>query len=233
MIEMKSAGPVVVGVDGSESALHAVRWAADQARRSRVHLRLVHAGEVPVGYPPGLVDGHVLRAAVEDQGREWLRQATAAAGAGLRVEVVLELAPAVPVLVHESNRAVTMVLGSRGLGGFTGLLLGSTALAARAHCPVVVVRGWQVDEAPPTEGPVVVGVDGTPAGEAAVAFAFAQASAGRTELVAVHAWTDLLLETAFAGGADALGTSGRWRSGPARNWPSGSPAGRRSTLTSG
>jgi nucleotide-binding universal stress UspA family protein len=51
---------------------------------------------------------------------------------------------------------------------------------------------------------VVVGVDGTPVGEAAIAFAFAEASARGADLVAVHAWTDLLLETAFAAGAAAL-----------------------------
>jgi nucleotide-binding universal stress UspA family protein len=93
-----------------------------------------------------------------------------------------------------------LVLGSRGLGGFTGLVIGSTAveIAKRAHCPVVVVRGAD------HSGPVVVGVDGTPVGEAAIAFAFAAASARGADLVAVHTWTDLVLETAFAGGAAAL-----------------------------
>lgn len=195
--------PIVVGVDGSESSLHAVRWAATRAGRSGARLRLVHASEVPVGYPPGVVDPHVLRTALEEQAHDWLHRAAEVAGAGLRVEEVVELAPAVPALVEESRDAALVVLGSRGLGGFTGLLLGSTSvgLAARAHCPVVVVRGRQADQPPPTEGPVVVGVDGTPVGEAAIAFAFAQASAWRTDLVAVHAWTDLLLENAFPGAA--------------------------------
>jgi nucleotide-binding universal stress UspA family protein len=94
------------------------------------------------------------------------------------------------------------VLGSRGLGGFSGLVIGSTAVAVagHAHAPVVVIRA---DE-PPADGPVVVGVDGTPVGEAAIAFAFAQASARGVDLVAVHAWTDLVVEAAYVGGAAAL-----------------------------
>lgn len=196
--------PVVVGVDGSESALHAVRWAADEARRRGVDLRLVHAFEIPVGYPPGFVDGHALHEALAEQGRSALDQARATAGEavpGLTIETVRVESGAVPALVNQSASAALLVLGTRGLGGFTGLLLGSTAveLAARARCPVVVVRGPDS-----SDGPVVVGVDGTPIGDSAIAFAFAAASARGTGLVAVHTWTDLLLETAFAGAAAQL-----------------------------
>jgi nucleotide-binding universal stress UspA family protein len=197
------SAPVVVGVDGSDSALHAVRWAADEARRRGVGLQLVHAFEIPVGYPPGFVDWHALHEALAARGRSALDQARAAAGEvvlGLTVETAQVESGAVPALVNQSASAALLVLGTRGLGGFTGLLLGSTAveLAAHAHCPVVVVRG------PSSDGPVVVGVDGTPTGESAIAFAFAEASALGTDLVAVHTWTDLLLETAFAGAAAQL-----------------------------
>lgn len=195
--------PVVVGVDGSGSALRAVRWAADEAGRRRVPLRLVHAYEIPVGYPPGFVDWHALHDALTAQGRTWLEQARHAAeetAPEAAVEVVEVKAGVVPTLEKESRHAAVVVLGTRGLGGFTGLLLGSTAvaLAAHAHCPVVTVRDDFHD------GPVVVGVDGTPTSEAAIAFAFAEASTRGTGLAAVHTWTDLLLETAFAGGAAAL-----------------------------
>ncbi|MFL6123608.1 universal stress protein [Actinophytocola sp.] len=195
--------PVVVGVDGSESALHAVRWAADEARRRHLPLHLVHAHGIPVGYAPGFVDWHALHQALLAQARTWLDQARKVAEEtvpGLAVQTVEVRAGAVPALLEESAHAGLLVLGTRGLGGFTGLLVGSTAIevAAHARCPVVVVRGADLD------GPVVVGVDGTPAGEPAIAFAFAEASTRRTNLVAVHAWTDLVLETAFAGGAAAL-----------------------------
>lgn len=194
---------IVVGVDGSESAVHAVRWAAAEARRRGAGLRLVHVYSTPVGYPPGFVDPHLLRDSLMAQGKEWLSRAEEEAGqiaSGLAVEVVEIEGTTVPVLVRESARAALLVLGSRGLGGFTGLVVGSTAVEVvpRAHCPVVVVRGVERD------GPVVVGVDGTPVGEGAIGFAFAEASVRGVDVVAVHTWTDLVMETAFADGAAVL-----------------------------
>jgi nucleotide-binding universal stress UspA family protein len=107
---------------------------------------------------------------------------------------------AVPVLQAESTRAELVVLGDRGLGGFTGLLIGSvaTGLSAHASCPVVVVRGPEPDGAVPRQEPVVVGIDGSPLSEAAVAFAFEAAARRRVPLVAVHAWRDLLVDPTLA-----------------------------------
>ena len=101
------------------------------------------------------------------------------------------------VLRSESAGARLVVLGDRGLGGFTGLLLGSVAIevSAVAECPVVVVRGPV--PAPP-EGPVVVGVDGSPTSEAAVGFAYEAAATRGVPLVAVHAWWDLMVDPTFA-----------------------------------
>ncbi|MGW5641089.1 universal stress protein, partial [Streptomyces sp. NPDC003832] len=89
------------------------------------------------------------------------------------------------VLEAQSREAELVVVGSRGMGGFVGLLVGSTAvhLAAHGQCPVLVVR----DE-PAVDGPVVVGVDGSEPGERAVEFAFAEAALRKAPLVAVHAW---------------------------------------------
>lgn len=198
--------PVVVGVDGSESALDAVRWAAAEAARRDTRLRLVHAFELPAGYRPGFVDVKALYDALAAQAKESLEQAKALAeetAPGLAVEVVDVQAGAVPTLVGESDGAAVLALGSRGLGGFTGLVVGSTAVAlvARSKCPVVVVRG------PGQDGPVVVGVDGTPTSEPAIAFAFAEASARGADLIAVYTWSDVLLELAFTGERDALDVS--------------------------
>ena len=103
-----------------------------------------------------------------------------------------------PALQAESADAALVVLGDRGLGGFTGLLLGSVAvsLAAHAACPVVVVRGPEFDASAPRVEPVVVGVDGSPASEAA--FAFAAAALHAVPLVAVHAWCDLVVDPTVA-----------------------------------
>ena len=88
------------------------------------------------------------------------------------------------------------MLGDRGLGGFTGLLLGSVAVAlsARAACPVVVVRGIETDPVVPRPEPVVVGVDGSPGSTAALVFAVEAAVLRGVPLVAVHAWRDVLVD---------------------------------------
>jgi nucleotide-binding universal stress UspA family protein len=146
------------------------------------------------------VEWNVLHSAMKDRGHEWLAKAQAEAGSGVAVEIVPAETPPVPTLVGESAEAALVVLGSRGLGGFSGLLVGSTAvqLAGRARCPIAVVRGASA------VGPVVVGVDGTPAGEGAIGFAFAQASLWDAELIAVHAWSDLILDAAHLTGSGAI-----------------------------
>lgn len=93
---------------------------------------------------------------------------------------------ALSALEAESRTASLVVVGSRGLGGFGALLLGSTAvhLAAHGRCPVMVVRG-RVDDT----RPLLLGADGSPSGQGAVEFAFEEASLRGTGVVALHAWT--------------------------------------------
>jgi nucleotide-binding universal stress UspA family protein len=119
-------------------------------------------------------------------------EAARAAAPGAKPEgAVLDGYP-IPKLVAESRSAQLVVIGDRGLGGVAGLLVGSVAFGLAAHgaCPTVVVRG----RADAAAGPVVVGVDGSSVSEAAVAFAFEEATARRAPLVAVHVWWDLLLD---------------------------------------
>lgn len=189
--------PVVVGVDGSTGSTYAVRWAARQAALWECPLRLVHAHTWPWIQQPYLagLPSH-YRQALLSMADEWLRKA-----AGLAVEAVPEIAvstelisaTAAQLLVEESQRARLVVVGSRGLGGFTGLLAGSTAVAlgAHAHCPVAVVRTLGENWVPPVSGSVVVGVDGSPSSEVAIAFAFEAASLRGARLVALHAWVDV------------------------------------------
>ncbi|MEU5690843.1 universal stress protein [Actinosynnema sp. NPDC020468] len=190
------SAPIVVGVDGSASALAAVRWAAAEADRHRVALKLVTAYLLPVrGYPADLVSGPEVRRAFEEAARERLDQARDVASEvapGLEVEVEVAQGGAAATLIGHAADAREVVLGSAGLGGFAGLLLGSVAVAVASHgaSPVVVVRG----EEDRTSGPVVVGVDGSPLSEAAIAYAFEAASTRRAPLVAVTAWTDLVLD---------------------------------------
>lgn len=202
MEQRHRGGTVVVGVDGSESALRAVRWSAVEAADRRVPLRLVTAFERLHGHPVGEIGlGRSYRDIMLDESRRSLAEAAAVAqraADGVEVEQQVVLGYPIPVLTEESRRAQLVVIGDRGLGGVTGLLLGSvaTALAAHADSPVVVVRGE--DEDPHAQAPIVVGVDGSPVGEAALAFAFETAAARGVPLIAVHAWQKVVADPTVA-----------------------------------
>jgi nucleotide-binding universal stress UspA family protein len=181
--------PVVVGIDGSERCLAAVRVAAREAAIHGRALRVVHAFVWPtlgvrVGPPAGGPPDAGLRHHAERLLAEAVTEA-AKAEPEVTVTSVLADGAAVPVLLRESREAYLLVLGDRGLGGFTGLLVGSVAVQAVAHaaCPVLVVRGRDA-----SSGPVVVGVDGSALSLLAVEFAAAEAEARGTDLVAVHVW---------------------------------------------
>lgn len=188
-------GPIVVGVDGSDGTADAVRWAAAEAAARRTALRLVHAYSFPMAGYPGMWETKGMHDLLVEQGHDWLRRAAAAVDRQApQVEVHTELlhGGSVPVLAEASRHARLVVVGSRGLGGIPRLLLGSTAegLAGQAHCPVAVVPNRQPEPAglPDTAAPVVVGVDGSPVSDAAVAVGFDEASRRNVGLVAVHSW---------------------------------------------
>lgn len=187
-----TAGAVVVGVDGSPSARDAVRWAAVEAHSLRRPLRLVHATLWPLmTHPaPPAVPVH-YQAVMVEAARGWLveaRELAEQAAPGVPTSEHLLTGDPRPALLAESAAAREVVVGTRGLGGFTGALVGSVAAALTHHaqCPVVVVRG-QGDPA----GPVVVGVDGSPAGDRALGFAFDAARRAGAPLLALHAWSDV------------------------------------------
>jgi nucleotide-binding universal stress UspA family protein len=185
---------VVVGVDGSPSALHAVRWAAHEAARRGSTLRLVHVGHLePVRHPRQISPPREYRTAILEQGQHFLDEASEAARntePDLPVTTDLHTGNIADILVTESKHTQLMVLGSRGLGGFGSLLLGSVAvaLAAHGHCPIVVINAPTPDSAPPENGPIVVGVDGSELSDTAVTFAFQTATARNVPVLAVHTY---------------------------------------------
>jgi len=192
--------PVVVGVDGSGSAYRAVEWATAEAARRGVALRLVSAFSWTTSDHPTRQSGRVAqyRDQLLEAARHRLsRAARIAEDTGLGVETTqqVEIGAPIEVLGSEARRARLLVLGDRGLGGVAGLVLGSVAvaLAARGACPVVIVRG----ETGNTDGPVVVGIDGSPVSEAALAFAFDAAAVRGVALVAVHAWSPTAVDKAL------------------------------------
>lgn len=197
MTEHDGAHPIVVGIDGSRSAVRAAQWAADEAVRRGAGIRLVSAvRRPPPGYqavaPADLVEGITTQA---HEAVASARRAILADHDGLTVDTEVRAESPTSALIEESRDARLLVLGSRGLGGITGMLVGSTAaaLVAHAYCPVAVIRGEASDT-----GPVVVGVDGSPVSEAAVAFAFEEAALRGTDLKAVHAWLDYSSDVAYA-----------------------------------
>lgn len=170
--------PLVVGVDGSEASLEAVDWAAGEAARHGLPLHLLHA----TARRHGASD--VIGAASE-------RAREGAPTVRLSSEVLHE--DAAYALVDKGRNAFALVLGSRGLGDLAGMLLGSVSLAvaARADCPVVVVRGT-AEHRGTRFGSVVVGVEDGEGSSTAVHFAFREARARGSRLVAVHAWSTSL-----------------------------------------
>lgn len=187
----------MVGVDGSESALRAVRWAALEAVARAAPLTLVHALDVPelprLGDPAPRAS---YRNAVLHRARHWLGDAADQArdsAAGLDLAVRLRVARPVRLLVQESARARLVALGGGGTGGLGGLLFGSVAegVCARSWCPVVVVPGdgSPVPVACADCRPVVVGADGSEASEPVLACGFDHACLRHAPLIALHAVT--------------------------------------------
>src|SRR3954470_2606456 len=178
--------PVLAGVDASAASSAAVRWAAKEARRRDTTLRLLHACVFEDAPRRALDDSELLLEHVH----EWLRRAAEEArewSPGVRVETSVELGLAVDVLLAESPDAALVVLGSHGLGGLRGALIGSVALrvAAGAACPVVVVPGHR----PVRTGPIVVGLDLSDSSEHALRFALDEAALLRAPVHVVHAGT--------------------------------------------
>lgn len=191
------ARPIVVGIDGSESARHAVVWAAREAARRQAALTIVHVClPLEFGVPHEVPLPRSYGEAMMIQGRAWLDEAAAAARTAqpdIQVSTDLVRADIASTLIERSAGAQLTVLGSRGLGGFTGLLVGSIAIALTSHGrgPVAIIQAANLNAPPPTTGPVVVGVDGRNS-DAAVDYAFEAASLRGVPLVAVQAWTESL-----------------------------------------
>jgi nucleotide-binding universal stress UspA family protein len=151
---------IVVGVDASAGSDAALRWALAEARLRGSSLRVVHAYQSP--YVPGAgaelgatggmavpvvygENGEELRQAVETEARNLidnaLRRADGESTDGLGIERVAAEGPPVQMLIASARDAELLVLGSRGRGGFLGLLLGSVSQQCAQHppCPVVIL----------------------------------------------------------------------------------------------
>lgn len=183
--------PVLVGYDGSPGAEGALRWGIEEAQLRDLPLELCHAWHWPYPFHP--LARQVLEQ-VESTGAAVLESGVRRAAElaeGLQVRTHQTEGTAAAVVLDAARDAELVVLGSRGHGGFEELQAGSAAIQVPAHSerPVIVVR--------PTLPPmrqdgvrVVVGVDGSPASQAALAFAFEEAELRGGSVMALCAWWD-------------------------------------------
>ena len=182
---------ILVGVDGSDAALNAVEWATEEAARRGVPLRIVYVDaawlyDTPVDPRLGAVREWLLTG-----GRELLDRALATArrrDPSVPVTAETVTGQVTRVLLDRAADTRMIVLGGRGTGTATGLLLGSTTLQVVTHAtvPAVVVRHLE----PAVRGEVAVGADGSAAGEPALAFAFEEAALRGARLRVVHVWSN-------------------------------------------
>jgi nucleotide-binding universal stress UspA family protein len=137
------SGRIVVGVDGSSSSEEALRWALGQARRTGQPVEAVISWSIPVSFGDGA--GVLMTIDWEGEATSTLKDTVAKAVDSPdadRVSQRVVMGPPAQVLLDAAADADLLVVGSRGRGGFTGMLLGSVSqhVVARAACPVVVVR---------------------------------------------------------------------------------------------
>lgn len=179
---------VVVGVDGSSNASDAAHWAASEAGKRGARLVIAHAVQPPHGpsAPRESLEHADHRRA---QGRVLLERELERVVSGfpeLPVHTVLHESSPANALTSLSREAALVVMGTRGYGGFTGMLVGSVTrkLAAYTHCPLTVLGSQPREE---SRGEMVLGIGPTPA-PGALRFAFEAARRDHLGILGVQAW---------------------------------------------
>ena len=179
---------IIVGTDGTASSKAAVRWAAREADRRHLPLRIVHAFDW---------DWDEARYDIGGQYLDFTRRVAAAVTAtafdqarevapNVKIEMSTPFGRAAAKLLTLTDDAELMVLGNRGRGGFASLLLGSVSqrVAVQARCPVVIVRG----RGDVTDGPIAVGVDDSAAADHVLETAFEAATSRDSALVIIRTY---------------------------------------------
>jgi nucleotide-binding universal stress UspA family protein len=186
-----AAKPIVTGTDGSEESLRAVDWAAREAVLRGAPLRIVSAASLlprmvsragPTGYDT------VTDVLLENRDRALASAAERAAkmAPGVLIDTDQLTGPPAQAVTESGAGALMLVVGSRGVGAFTAMVLGSVSRYAASHasCPVVVVR----DETTATHRQVGIGLGDLDHCADSLTFAFEEAGLRQASLLAIHAW---------------------------------------------
>lgn len=194
---MTSCAPrLLVGVDGTEGSVEALRWAAHEAARRSWPLHVITCAELPVAVEAGMIGsgaitGTAMEGIVSEHEAVNQRAVNLARSFGLPIEVTGETVLGAPAyaLVGAAQSDDIIVIGATSHPGRLSDVLGSVAsvVAHRARGAVVVVHG--TDRRDAAIGRVAVGVDGSPGSDAALLWAADQAVRCMAELVLVHGWT--------------------------------------------
>ncbi|MBB6171929.1 nucleotide-binding universal stress UspA family protein [Nocardiopsis mwathae] len=198
------ASSILVGVDGSEESLIALDWAAEEAALRGSGLRLLYSAWVPALEPiflpgSGPWDDHAQRVLQAAEERVRLTDP------GVHVESSIGYhEPAAATLIHASHEASLIVVGLRGRGGFPGMKIGSVAYEVAAHATVPVVVVGPEPLAVTTVPKIVVGVDDSDHGRAALRAAFVEARLRSARVEAIHSVRvpPAIMSVAMLGGYD-------------------------------
>lgn len=196
---------VVVAVDGSDASNNAVRWAANTALKRGIPLRIASSYTMPQFlYAEGMVPPKELYDDLQSETLDKIEQAREIAhevAPELKIGHTVAEGSPIDMLLEMSHDVTMIVMGSRGMGGLSGMVMGSVSASVVSHaaCPVVVVREDNAVTESNKYGPVVVGVDGSEVSQKATAYAFREAQARGSELIAIHTWMDMQVQASLAG----------------------------------
>ena len=180
---------VIVGVDGSDPSLAALKFASEYTQNLKGSLRAISTWNSPVGdaalslsWSPEenaeLELKRVSREVLGDPLPDWY-------------DLTVREGSAARTLLDESRSADVLIVGNRGHGGFVGLLLGSVSSQCAAHssCPVIVVHSADNPSSMSNAGPIVVGHDGSTDADEALKWTLATAASLDTQVEVVRTWS--------------------------------------------
>lgn len=194
MQEKATTATIVVAVDGSQAANHAVRWAAEEATGRQAALRIVYAAGVD--QPPVGGDHREV-----DDAEQALRSAAAVAaevGTPVAVQTAILWGPVSIALIDESKTATMLCVGAVGADGHPGEVFGATAaaLAENAHCPLAIIRGPRGGQTHGTDW-IVVAVNDHPDNGAVIECTLAEARLRQAPVLAVGVGSEDLGENTY------------------------------------